>query len=182
MSNSEVINEKTIRSIFDQHYPPLCGFANKYVKDMDASRDIVQNVFIKLWEKRQELDTSQLIKPYLYRSVMNLCLNYLRDNKKLVHHELPTENDQLVEYLDSSNKMELSELQAKIQKAISKLPEKPREVFTLSRNEGKSYKEIAELLDIGVKAVEANMTRALKKLRKDLIEYLMIILIFSVGY
>lgn len=159
----------------------LCSFANKYLSDMESSRDIVQGVFIRLWEKKDEIDTSQPIKPYLFKSVMNRCLNKIRDEKKMVYYELPDDDRQMVSYLDSSSFMEENELQTRIRNAISALPEKCRNIFKMSRFEEMSYKEIANELNVSVKAVEAQMTKALKLLRQDLIDYFIIIFLLNLG-
>ena len=148
---------------------------------MDTSRDIVQGVFIRLWEMKDQLDTERSIKPYLFKSVLNRSLNYIRDQKKIIHSELPGSENQLTDYLDSSSFLEESELSQRISEAISNLPEKCRNIFTMSRFEDLSYKEIADKLGVSVKAVEAQMTRALKLLRNDLIDYLIIILALMLG-
>jgi len=173
-----VLDERSFELIFREFYPPLVMFANKFTKDSDASADIVHQVFIKLWEKRSEMDPDPRLKSYLFTSVHNRCLNFLRDRKKFVQSDLPPDSLALNQYVEDPNRMEEEELRVQIDNAIESLPEKTREVFILSRFEELKYKEIAERLDISVKTVENQMGRALRMLREKLGEFLMILLIF----
>jgi RNA polymerase sigma-70 factor (ECF subfamily) len=144
---------------------------------LDDAKEIVQDVFINLWNKRETISSDKSVKSYLFTSVKNRCFNFIRDNKKfrssvldidIADYEAPYENDSFSG----------SELQAKIDNAINKLPENCREVFKLSRIEELKYKEIADKLNISVKTVEAQMSKALKVLRVELKEYIMVALLF----
>jgi RNA polymerase sigma-70 factor (ECF subfamily) len=149
----------------------------RYVKDSDIAREIVQDSFVNLWEKRDSIDLSKPVKSYLSTTVRNKCLNYLRDHKKfstdllaLEHltYETGYETDHLVE----------SEIRDQIAVAIAELPEKCREIFVLSRVQHLKYQQIADQLRISVKTVETQMSKALQHMRIRLAEYLPI-LIFS---
>ncbi|MFZ5999236.1 MAG: RNA polymerase sigma-70 factor [Bacteroidota bacterium] len=161
------LSQPSFEKLFKELFKPLCGFAMKYVSDLDESKNLVHEVFIALWEKQESLPPESNYKSYLYTSVRNRCLNYLRDRKKMVSMELLAE-----EAIEDDATMEAGELEKKIQEGISLLPEKCREVFELSRLEGLKYAQIAEKLGISVKTVEAQMSKALGILRAHLGEFL----------
>ena len=151
--------------IFKQYYASLCVYARRIIKDADASEDIVHEVFIKLWEKREQIDPQQSLKSYLFTSVHNRCLNYIRDNKKFTERDEYFENSKLT---DDTAEVEQSELEAKVFEAINKLPEKCKEVFQMCKLEELKYSEVAEKLGISIKTVENQMGKALKVLREEL--------------
>jgi len=173
-----MLDKEKFEELFKTHFKPLCGFANKYLQDIDLAKEIVHDVFVKLWEKREQIDMNKAVKSYLYTAVNNKSLNHIRDNKKFVDSEQIIENETDWNYSD--NLVEL-EIQEKITATLDSLPPKCREVFKLSRYENLKYKEIAEKLDISQKTVETHMSKALKALRKNLSEYLtgLLILIIS---
>lgn len=165
--------------LFKSLYAHLCNFAFQFLKEKAASEEIVQDIFFKLWEKREELNINSSVKSYLFSSVRNQCLNQIkhlevRDNYK-VH------NEQQIKYSEQQEHdiAVESELQEKINITISSLPPERQKIFKLSRYEGKKYKEIAEELSLSVKTVEAQMSKALRFLREELKEYLPIILLLS---
>jgi len=172
------LDHTAFEALFREHFPFLVSFARKYVQDEEASKDIVHNVFLNLWQRRNELDMNQSLKPYLFKSVHNRCLNYIRDHKKIVQHELPQQENEVMSYLESDSHIQQSELEFKIKQVIDGLPDRCREVFVLNRFEEKKYAEIADMLKISVKAVEAQMSKALKVLRIELQEYLPFLLFF----
>ncbi len=166
-----------LEKIFKDHFKNLVFFAVLYVKDMETAREIVQDAYIALWEKRPDIDVSKDIKSYLSTSIKNKCLNYLRFNSKfnrdLIEFEgLMTENEPAPDAL-----FQADELSLKIEKLINELPEKCREIFLLNRYEGLKYKEIANQLDISVKTVEAQISKALQHLRENLRDYILAIII-----
>lgn len=146
----------------------------KYTRDLDAAKNLVHEVFIQLWEKFDTLPPDTNYKSYCYTSVRNRGLNYLRDRKKFVMLENVGEEQRTV--LNST--IETAELEEKIETAIASLPEKCRMVFELNRAEGLKYAEIAAKMNISVKTVEAQMSKALAVLREHLTEFLTIILFF----
>ncbi len=160
----------------------MCSFAKKYVDDADECKDIVHNVFLNLWQKREEIHTDSSLKSYLFRSAHNRCLNHIRDSKKIVSHELPVDERLVQDFIDSNDYLEQSELEMKVKKSIDQLPEKCRRVFVLSRFHDKKYSEIAAELNVSVKAVEAQMTKALKILREQLIDYLILLMFFTISF
>lgn len=171
-------DELAFEKIFKSNYNPLVGFCNQFVSDQDKAQSLTQEAFINLWLNREKIETINGIKSFLYTYAKSVCLNYLRHKKVVSKYEdrqlLQKEEELNREVLESFdfNSLEFTELETLIQQAINELPEKCRQVFMMSRFEGKMNKEISEELNISVKAVEANMTRALKMLRIRLSEYL----------
>lgn len=154
--------------LFKALFKPLTGFAIKYVQDLDEAKNLVHDAFISVWEKFDILPEDTNFRSYLYTSVRNKCLNYLRDQKKVIAIE--DAGEQLgVE--DSSN-LETDELEREIELAINSLPEKCRIVFEMSRYDELKYGDIAEKLDISVKTVEGRMTKALSLLRDSLSQFI----------
>lgn len=164
----ETGNYLFFEQLFKKEYKPLCFFAFKYVKDIEISREIVQEAFAGLWEKRETLDLNRNVKSYLTSAVHNRCLNYLRDTKKFNSNILNLEKLDISDDSVTGDSLKLlieAELHNRIDEAINELPDKCREVFLLSRNENLKYREIAEQLSITVKTVEVHMSKALQHLR-----------------
>lgn len=161
-----------MEALFSTYFPLVCKAIYRLVQDMATAEDLAQEVFIKIWNRRSQLN-EVYFKAYLHRAAVNMALDHLDKNKRRggPHQELgPTQ-----EALAASNAaptVHVKETKARIQQAIDQLPEKCREIFVLSRYEEMSYKEIAEALQISVKTVENQMITALKKLRISLKEYL----------
>jgi len=141
---------------------------------MDLSRSLVQQVFVDLWVKREKLNVHSSPKSYLYHSVKNRSIDYLRKEKKNIPVNESCENIELIPFRDL---VEEAELNDKINIAINKLPDKCREIFILCRFENLKYSDIAKKLNISVKTVEMQMGIALKKMRDNLSDYQIINLI-----
>lgn len=170
------LEKENFERLFKEEFAGLVIFAIQYVKDYEAAREIVQEAFVNMWSRREQIDPSKAVKSYLITSVKNRSLNFLRDNKKfdsnlLIHEELYP----LPAYQQSDH-LVVTELKEQITLAIKELPEKCREVFLLNRDEHKKYQEIADQLQISVKTVETQMSKALQHLRIRLKEYLVILL------
>ena len=161
--------------LFKAHFSYLCNFAQQYVEDADTAQDICQRVFITLWEKRSEIDSQKSIKSYLFTAVRNRCLNYIRDNKKYRSKILDIDCGDFEMGIEEDY-FEAEELQNRIKNALDQLPEKCRKVFEMSRFQQMKYREIAEELNISQKTVEAHMTKAMKELRKQLKEFVAILI------
>jgi len=176
-------DELAFEKIFKSNNPQIVGFCNQFISDWDKSKSLAQEAFINLWLNREKIETLNGIKAFLYTYARSSCLNYIRHRKVISKYEdlhLQSKEDLLnSEVLESFdfNSLEFIELEELIMRSINDLPDQCRRVFMLSRFEGKMNKEIAEELDISVKSVEANMTRALKTLRADLADYLPLILV-----
>ncbi len=167
--------------MFRTYFSQLCYFARKYVTDVDTSKELVHNVFVTIWENRSEFDFNKPAKSYLFTAVYNRCMNHIRDQKKFASHQNLDEAETLLEHSVNNDYLVAAELESDIWKAINTLPEKCKEVFILSRFEGKKYHEIAEHLNISVKTVETQMTKALKSLREYLADYLHLLMIFLIN-
>ena len=161
--------EEKVEMLFRQYYAGLCKSLYRILRDASLAEDIVQEVFLKVWETREQLKMDAAIQAYLYRSCYNTALNFLKKQKQNTDIDLL----EIVPGGDSAEKhLGLAETETQIYAAIEALPPKTRLVFSLSRFEELSYKEIAERLDISLKSVEKHMGIALQRLRENLREYL----------
>lgn len=156
-----------IKYIFTQYYNPLCNYATKIVKDTTVAEDIVQSLFIQLWES-DKLSTIENPERFLLRSTKFKCIDFLRKKNK---NTKTTLNETF--NIPNTTTLDLNEedIEPLLHYFASKLPPKTREVFLLSRTSGLTYKEIAEEKGISVKTVEAHMSNALKKMRTLLKEH-----------
>ncbi len=157
--------EQDFEHLFRLHYQRLCSYAFTFLKDEVNSEDVVQDVFIKIWEKeKMEIGADQL-KFYLFTAVRNNCLTLLQKNRKAPVKELEDEDgaDEMMIRLDPEDKGKDPKML--IAKAMEQLPPKCREVFMLSRVSGLSYRQIAESLGISVKTVENQMGKAIRVLK-----------------
>jgi RNA polymerase sigma-70 factor (ECF subfamily) len=161
--------------LFRAHYTRLCNFAQSYVPDLDTAREIVQEVFVNLWNTRDTISPDKSVISYLYTSVKNRCLNWLRDQNKFRSYVLDIELEESY-FFTERDLLHESDVNRRIEQALGKLPEKCRQVFEMSRFEELKYKEIAEKLGISVKTVEVQVSKALRILREELKELLMIII------
>jgi len=166
-------------SVFKFLYEPLVHFADEYISDLESARNIVQNIFMRLWEKHTLVDPDSNLKSYLYMATRNACLSHMRHlrvetayfEKSLRSIDNLQLNYDALEELNI-DQIDFSQLEKLIRETIDSLPERCREVFIMSRYDEMKNKEIALKLDITVKAVEANITRALAKLRENTKDYL----------
>lgn len=163
-----------LEGLFRLHYRPLCGFALGYLKDKDHAEDIVQELFVRLWQDRESLSIQASVKSYLFTAVRNRCLNALVVKKRMRPLD---EKMEAMPAGEEREENELSERMARVQAAIEALPTERRKVFRLSRNEGLKYHQIAERLDISVKTVENQMGKALKSLREELADLMPLLLL-----
>ncbi|MDA8692627.1 RNA polymerase sigma-70 factor [Saprospiraceae bacterium] len=168
----EVFNEdgsKGIELIFSQYYEVMCRTAIRITKDRTLAEDIVQEVFYELFKKREQLKIVSLLG-YLKRAVYNRSINKVKGRKD--HVDADEMAYELTDNLNNSqDDMEYDELETFINGVIDSLPEKCRLVFVLNRFEQLSYKEVAAKLEISVKTVENQMSKALKILRKEFENY-----------
>jgi RNA polymerase sigma-70 factor (ECF subfamily) len=163
-----------IKNSFLEFYSALCSYAYRYVENTANAEDIVQDVFLDVWRKRNEIDLSLPLKPLLYKLTKNKSIDFLRSAYyKEINLEDYKEINSLEEYVRSlivsqEDQLHMEELTQTIQQCVEELPEQCQKVFILSRVTGLKNKEIAEQLDVSVKAVEKQITKALHEIRKHL--------------
>ena len=180
MAEAGIFNEQILESLFREHYPGLCRFALSYVKQDEVAKEIVQDAFVSLWEKRHTIDLSKPFKSYLSTMVRNKCLNHLRDTRKFSGNLLALENLSETASYDQPDKLVEKEISNKIAVSIAELPEKCREIFVLNRYHNLKYQQIADKLQISIKTVETQMSKALQHMRLRLSDYLpLVILLIS---
>ncbi len=177
----DLTKKEVFESVFRKHYLMLKNYAWQYVLEEDVAEDIVQDVFVHLWERRNSLQLKVSVKSYLFTSVYNRCLNRLKHEKvSLTFKKIKTEEEKVrIAFYENSpsDKMKIpdEEFAKKIKQSIEDLPEQQQRVIILSRKFNLKNKEIAEFLNISVKAVEKNMSKALHSLRSKLKNFLIFI-------
>ncbi len=164
--------EEAFAYVFRMYYSPLLNYAGRILKDVEAANDVVQECFCRLYERRRELRKELQVRPYLYKSVYNACMDAIKHQKvesNYINQELlDFYFSKVVETPEAEQALLDEDLKGAIQAAINKLPERCREIFVLSKVDGLSNKQIAEQLNISMKTVEAQMTTAFVRLRKEL--------------
>ena len=170
--------EEKVELLFRKYYAGLCKSLYRLLRDTTLAEDIVQEVFLKVWEIRETIQMDEAIQSYLYRSCYNATLNFLKKQKPQTDIEVVLT---LAGDTDAEKHLNTQETENQILAAIESLPPKTKVVFTLSRFEELSYKEIAERLDISLKSVEKHMGIALQRLRENLKDYLLglLLLLFT---
>lgn len=159
---------EAFEAFFGHYYKPLLHFIWGYVQSSDIAEELVQDLFMRVWEKREDLDPAGGIKTWLYRTARNLSIDYQRRQKVERKWEKNTRNnyDPLVSYKPAEDKLHEKWMAQAVEDAIADLPERRRLVFMMSRYNGMSHKEIASFLDISLNTVETQISRALKTLRE----------------
>lgn len=162
-------NRFAFEKLFRHFYAPLCDFAFQIVKNRHAAEDIVQHIFVDIWSKEKTWNPKHKVKSYLFKSVRNRSLNYIRDDtsKQL---DQPASSHEVHYFIEEEHYAK--ELEKAIHQAYQKMPEQRRLIFLLSRENGLTYREIAETLNISIKTVETQIGRTLKTLRKELSSFL----------
>lgn len=163
---NNLFNTKWLERLFERHFENLTGFVYNYVKDEDTVKDIVHDAFLSLWNNRNKLDESKSVKSYLFTIAQNHALNYLR-HLKVECNNKESLSETLQRYAEDefeSYEKQLSRLEIK----FKELPAKQREVIEKCIMEGKKYKEAAMELGISTNTVKTHITRALRSLRNEL--------------
>lgn len=163
------MDDKTFELLYKEYFTLLCNISNSIVKDSDVAKDVVQQVFLKLWNKKDDLKIQSSIRSYLHRAIINTSLNHLEMQKKMISFDKDVfENSSFNLSADRDDHQKSELIKTKIELAIKKLSPRCQTVFTLSKFHGMKNKEIAEHMDISIKTVENQMGKALKLLREDL--------------
>jgi len=165
-------DQATFEAIFRAYYPRLVVLVQAYVRSKETAEDLVQQLFVNIWRRHQTLEISESLNSYLYRAARNTAFNHLRHARveRLGHEQIAAAPLRLVEPADAM--VGEHDLARAIDQAVEELPERCRLVFTLSRREGLTQREIAEALGISVKTVETQMHRAFETLRTKLAPFL----------
>jgi len=176
-------DEYAFKKIFNSKFNQVVGFCNSFLNNSEDAKNIAQEAFINLWVNRAKIERISGIDSFLFTHAKSACLNNIRHRgvvNRYVDHILDQKevmlNIQVLESIDFYS-VECAELENIIRKSIENLPEQCRNVFILKRFDGKKNSDVAVELGITIKAVEANMTRALKLLKEQLSDYLPSILI-----
>ncbi len=163
-------DQKSFEHIFHTYYSPLCVFAGGITGNQEDAKDIVNDCFLELWNKRKSIVIKTSLKAYLYISVRNMALNHLKKSRRQVEYrsvatypfymeeEVATQIERL---------LKLDDLELRLKNSIDSLPQQCRYIFYLNRYEQMPYKEIAQKLNLSVATVKTQIARALKKLRTD---------------
>lgn len=151
-------------NIYITYFPRLYRFAKVYVVSEDEAKSIVQDVFMKVWERKEVLNAEN-ISTYLFSLVRNRCLDYLRHEVTVRKNERELAANLMA--LDSVNVQEMEAKENQVREAVSSLPEKCREIFIMAKIEGKKHKEIAALLGISQSTIETQISIAMDKIRKS---------------
>lgn len=173
-------NHLVYEQLFDSTYEPLCRYAYSIIRDLDDAEDVVQKTFCKLWDQRDTLDIQSSINSYLYRIVHNDCMNFIHQQISHKEHNM-NYSSTIDETVDSvSDHMSVTELQKAIDVALAGLPPQCRKVFEKSRMEQLTYAEIAKELNISTNTVENHISKALKLLRVELKDFLLVCLLLQI--
>jgi len=168
-------DEKAFQKLFVKYYSFMCNYAFQFLKDNELAEETVQDMFVKIWEKRTVINIETSVKHYFFRSIRNQCLNLIQHEKIKKQYAAKMHESSYQDIDPEQFYLEVDLIQ-RIETSIEALPPKRREIFRLSREQGMKYKDIAETLSISIKTVEAQMGLALKHLRaelKDFSKYLM---------
>lgn len=157
-------DERAFKKLFDKYYTPLTIYADKMLTDEDTASDVVQSLFMSIYENRAQLEIKN-VRSFLFQSVHNRCLNEIKHRKVKSNYEGET-----LEMADESTMavdetVEVAELETRLVEAIKELPTQCRRIFEMSRFEGKTNAEIADELELSKRTVETQISKALKILR-----------------
>ncbi len=176
-------DRSAFEKIFRAYYKDLHGFAYTYVRCRQQSEDIVQTIFFRIWENKEEWDPPGKVRHYLFNAVRNEALNVIRhaNVQDDSEEEVAEQFRDLKSHSYADENPELIELRIAIQKEIDNLPSRCREIYLLNRRSGLTYTEIADCLDVSINTVGTQMGRALKTLRKNLSDFLPLFIASSIS-
>ncbi|UZR93221.1 RNA polymerase sigma-70 factor [Chondrinema litorale] len=173
-------DELVFKKLFETYYEELIRFAIRHVRSPEVAEGIVQEVFLYLWEKRKDINLKSSLRSYLYAATRYQAIYFFREQNKTPKLNEISQGTEVSSGDDSQLLLEFLEVEKDLNKAVDALPPKCKEIYQLSREEGLSYKQIAEKLHISVKTVENQLIIALKRIRLALAKFLVVnpILIF----
>jgi len=174
ISDNEIIRKirqgdiKQFESLFRSSYISLVKYAKSIVKDHDTAEEIVQDLFVRIWSGRDTIKIKTSLNGYLFRSVHNRCLHLLEHKKVVEKHEEEILQEKETNSGNTSELAEYNDLMSAVAEILERLPERCGRIFCMNRFEGLKYTDIADKLEVSVKTVEAEMSKALKEFRKAL--------------
>lgn len=171
--------EHTIKTLFDEHFHQLVLYAFRFTKDTIQAEEIVQDIFVKIWQNFDQVSHVTDFRPYLYKAVKNSCLNYLRHLKIRQKYQVDTVNSQDHLEIAADESHDNQETFNRLNEAVNKLPEHWKDAIVLSKYDKLKYNEIAEKMNISQKTVEKYISKALRFLRSELKDLLITILILK---
>lgn len=172
-------NKEAFSLLFQKYYTDLVLFCGNFVRDKSSCEDIVQSIFLKLWNDRKNIRIETSLKSYLLRAVRNSCFDEFRHLEIVRQYESDPDHSVLDNY-DTENYILYSDLSAHLQQALDQLPAAYCEAFEMNRFEGLKYKEIAVRLNVSERTVEVRVSKALEMLRKLLKDFYQIALIIGI--
>lgn len=168
-------SEKAFRMIMDNWYSRLFNFANGYLKNVEDSKEVLQDVFLSLWDHRAKLSEDTRLNAYLYTLTRNRCIDLIRKERLILQFRTDKQEEyrRLTENFDALSDPILDEIfamemEVEMNRAVNKLPEQCRKVFILSRKNGLKNREISQTLELSEKTVESHLSKALKTIRQAL--------------
>nr|WP_320023597.1 RNA polymerase sigma-70 factor [uncultured Draconibacterium sp.] len=161
-------DEASLEKLFNHYYPRLFNFSKSILKLEDGIDDILQEVFVKIWKNRKNINSAATFNSYIFIITRNLLLNELRRQLSFQNTKEEVKRLSLANEYSLSEQIDYQELKEKIDAFVEELPDRQKEVFLLSRNEGLSHKEIAEKLGIKPKTVEYHITLAVRCLKEKI--------------
>jgi len=173
----ELKDIKAFEMLFNQYYKPLVNYSFTLLKDTGEAEDVVQQVYISMWQKREEIGIHSSPRAFLYKSVYNASLNRIKQNN--VRTAFADDVRQTATEAYAADTLVAKELKQKIDAAIDQLPEQCGKIFKMSRYENLKYQQIADAMGLSVKTVENQMGKALKILRTELKEYMPLLILFT---
>ncbi len=173
-------NKDAFRNIFNRYYEPLICFAFRYTNCRADAEEAVQNVFLWIWDQKENWYVKGSLKTYLFRAVKYKCLDLIRQEdtkKKYIREYIRDQRETEPSQQEAGRSIDETEFKKKTKKAIEELPERAKLIYKMSRLEGLTYREISDVLEISPKTVESQMSRALHILRTRLSKYLGLLVI-----
>lgn len=161
-------NDSSLEELFNYYYPRLFNFSKSFLKIEDGIDDILQEVFVKIWQNRKIIKTADTFNSYIFTITRNLLLNELRSRLKRKNIKDEVRKLSIASEYSLLEQIEYQDLKDKIDNVVNELPERQKEIFVLSRSEGLSHKEIAKKLNISTKTVEYHITQAIRFLKGEL--------------
>ena len=171
-------DKQAFTRLFHTYYKDLVLFGGTYIPEKSTCEDIVQNIFLKLWNDRKSLEIENSLKSYLLKAVRNYCLDELRHRRIIDEHVAYELKSGSIDIDTTENYILYSDLCRQLKNALEQLPPQEREVFEMSRLENIKYQEIANRLNISVRTVEVRISKALKQLRILLKDFYLLLFFF----